>query len=294
MITGSGMLATALARRAEQRDIPYRAFPHSVLDVADRQAVNEAVFALRPDLIFHTAALTRVNYCEEFPQQAHATNAQGTAYICEAAEKVMARLVYFSTDYVFDGAKNQPYLESDVPGPLNAYGASKLAGEQPVLESYRGHVVRTSGVFGARGDGVPERNFWRALAAAFCQQHGEIALVDDQITALTAAEHLASILFILLQEGLPKTVHLVSAGAHSWYGWMKAVAAELMLDSARLKPVHSADYASGVNRPRFSVLGSEHRSVATLISMHPALPAAVQYMRRAISEALAAPPAFNS
>ncbi len=187
MITGSGMLAYALLEAAQAQDHTAHMIAHTVLDITDRHAVREAVRLLRPNLILHTAALTRVNYCEEHPADAQLVNGTSVRYIVEAAESVMADLVYFSTDYVFDGEQSWPYQEDSPPHPINAYGASKLSGEHAVADYFRGYIVRSSGIFGVRAGAVPERNFFRAITQQILQQHGPIPVVADQITAVTYA-----------------------------------------------------------------------------------------------------------
>jgi len=277
LITGTGMLGTALYAAAEDHGYSVQAISRAQLDLVNANAVRELILSTRPDLVLHTAALTRVNYCQQHPQEAQAINAVGTASLVAAAEKVMARVVYFSTDYVFDGAKRQPYVESDRPAPLNAYGASKRAGEYAPLDYFRGHVVRTSAVFGPRGNGVAERNFIRAIFSRLKADDDIISVVANQRTALTFAQHLANMVMALLADGLPKLCHLTSAGSNTWFEWAKLVAAELGLPAQRLRPVTAEEYDATTPRPAYSVLGSENPSISTLISMHPVLPALRAY-----------------
>lgn len=278
MITGSGMVASALARKAPEHGYSPEVCPSDRLDVTDRGAVQELAREIRPELILHTAALTRVNYCETNPGEAYAINRDGTANVAAAAADVRAELVYFSTDYVFDGKREQPWVESDRPAPLNVYGASKLAGEEAVQGWPGGHVVRTSGVFGPRADGKPERNFFRAIVEKLAGGQ-DVSVTASQRTAVTYAPHLAEMLFALLGERLPAVVHLASSGANSWYGWAVLAARELGIDESRIRPGGGDEASDAVCRPAMSVLATEHAAAARLVSCHPAEDGIAAYVR---------------
>jgi len=237
LIIGTGMLGTALLRAADSHGLTAQALSHSQLDISQPDQVAAAIQSLRPDLIFHCAALTKVSQCQREPQLAQQVNAQGTASVVEAAERAMARLIYFSTDYVFDGRKGAPYVETDTPAPLNAYGASKLAGEQAVRAYHRGHVIRTSGVFGPRADGVAERNFFRAILEQLGHGADVVPVVTGQRTAVTYAPHLASMVLSLRGETLPALCHLTSAGSDSWFDWARRLASAAGLDAQRITPL---------------------------------------------------------
>jgi dTDP-4-dehydrorhamnose reductase len=279
LITGSGMLASALCECAHDRGLTVHVFSREQLDVTDRQAVLAAVGHLRPSLILHTAALTRVHYCEEHPDEAQRVNAQGTEHVVEAAGQAMATLIYFSTDYVFDGRQNWPYQEDAPPNPLNAYGRSKLAGEQAVAEYFRGHIVRTSGVFGVRAGGKPERNFFRAVALQLLIPGLRFPVVADQQVAVTHAPHLAGMVFALLAAGLPRVVHLTSAGSDSWRGWACRAAIALGEPPERIIALNSADTGDATVRPAYSVLASGWSPARGAIAMHPAGPAVEAYVK---------------
>jgi dTDP-4-dehydrorhamnose reductase len=247
------------------------------LDITNPEQVSYLVGRYNPEILFHTAALTKVNYCEEHSEEAMLINKRGTANVAAAAQAAQAKLIYFSTDYVFQGSGEVPIEEGEAPVPLNVYGASKLAGEQSVAGYGQGHIVRTSGVFGQRTDGT-ERNFFRAILEKLTQSDDTIEVVDDQFTCITYAPHLASMLLELLPDRLPKLVHMTSRGADSWYGWARQVAAAAGLDPVRIVPVPT-DASSPVQRPRYSVLGSRYAEVAKLIGQHPATSGIADYVR---------------
>lgn len=277
------MVANALYDAAQSQAGPAVLLRRDQLDVTARDAVLQAVEQEQPGLIFHTSAMTRVNYCEEHPQAALLANGTGTRNVCDAAELVGAELVYFSTDYVFDGARHQPYLEDAPPNPLNVYGSSKLAGERAVAAYPRGHIVRTSGVFGRRADGKPERNFFRAIAHRLLTGTGSIPVVADQITAVTYAPHLAEMVFGLLRgAGLPAVVHLTSQGSASWAKWAAIAAAALGAGTHRLEATTAAEYGGPVSRPAYSVLGSQYAAVRKQVAHHKA-----QYAIKAYVSAIA-------
>jgi dTDP-4-dehydrorhamnose reductase len=279
LITGSGMLACALRQAALAQDHEVRMLPHAELEITDRGAVRDIVRQLRPNLILHAAALTRVNYCEEHPDEAQLVNGTSVRYIVEAAESVMADLVYFSTDYVFDGQQSWPYQEDSLPNPINAYGRSKLMGEHAVEGYFRGYIIRTSGIFGPREGPAPERNFFRAIAQQVLQQCDQIPVVEDQMAAVTHASHLATITLNLLREEMPRLIHLCCGGSMAWYGWAQTVAQVLGCGLERICPVKTQELGGPVRRPAYSVLGSMHLAGRSMQALHPARPAVEAYVR---------------
>jgi dTDP-4-dehydrorhamnose reductase len=276
------MLGSALANAATAYGEEVALLSHSDLDITSASQVLSVTAAVHPDLLLHAAALTRVNYCEDHPEEALLVNATGTAHVVRAAEEAGARMVYFSTDYVFPGSPvRRPILEDAKFRPLNAYGNSKLAGEEHVAGYSRGHIVRVSGVFGPRRNGL-ERNFFRAIFDKLHQTAGPIDVVNDQVTAVSYGPHIASMLFGLLRAGnLPQVVHLTSAGADSWFLWARKLALEAGFDVGRIIPVPTPE-GDPVRRPAYSVLGSGFEAVSREICHFPAtegIGAYVQYLR---------------
>jgi len=272
LITGSGMVATALLECAPE----FGFAPHLLLrrqaDITEQTAVARAIWEAKPAIVIHTAAETRVDYCESQSEEALKTNALGTVNVRNAAAEINAELVYISTDYVFSGEKSSPWLESDEPNPVNAYGVSKLAGEWAIQAYEFGRIVRTSGVFGRRGAGRPERNFFKSITGRLAADNQPVEVVDDQLTAVTYAPHLARMLLDLAGRPLPPVVHLTSAGQDTWCGWARRAAALLGHDPARIKPVSSAETAETgrARRPHYSVLGSAFAEIVELVGRYPA------------------------
>jgi dTDP-4-dehydrorhamnose reductase len=279
MITGAGQLGTALAHAAAAAGYTPRLYGHDALDVAELREVRLVVDALHPQLILHTAALTRVNYCEDHPYEALAVNRDGARHVAEAAARVGARLVYFSTDYVFSGDLGGAYAETDEPGPLNAYGRSKLAGEEAVRAYSRGHVVRTAGVFGPRPDGS-ERNFPKAILAQAHSGPGQLAVVADQYSCISYAPHLAQMVFSLLALGMPPLVHLTSLGADSWHGWALQVLKLTGHPGERVARLLAGDQYGGVARPADSTLVSRYDTARMIMERYPAATGLAEYLRQ--------------
>jgi dTDP-4-dehydrorhamnose reductase len=278
MITGAGMVGGALARASLNNGWEPLLLAREQLDVTDHAAVFDMVLQVKPEVIMHTASLTRVNYCQDHPEEAGAVNVEGTRNTLQAAERVGAQFIYFSTDYVFNGDTRQVLFESDTPKPINVYGATKLAGEALVRRYPKGHVIRTSGVFGKRGDGRDERNFFRAVHTQFLRSSRDIQVVADQFTAVTYAPHLAQMVFALLASKLPPVVHLSSQGRDSWFGWAKYAAECMGWDAGRFSPYSMAELGDHIPRPAYTVLSSQYREARALISLAPARMAIKEYM----------------
>jgi dTDP-4-dehydrorhamnose reductase len=218
----------------------------------------------RPDLVLHAAAWTNVDGAEEHRDEAFAVNAEGTRNVAALG----APVVYFSSDYVFDGGKREPYLESDEPNPLSAYGASKLAGERQVRE---GWIVRSSWLFGATG-----HNFVRTMLRLGTERD-ELAVVDDQRGSPTYVGHLAEATRELID--LPHgTWHVAADGDCTWADFAEEIFGEADL-TCEVRRISSAEYGAPAPRPRYSVLRSERDGVPTLPHWREGLRACVERLR---------------
>ena len=217
---------------------------HAELDVTRPIALG-----YRPDLVLHAAAWTDVDGAERDPAGAQAANVAGTRNVVALG----APVVYFSSDYVFDGLKREPYVESDEPRPLSAYGRSKRDGEREVRD---GWVVRTSWLFGWTG-----KNFVRTMLALGTERE-EVRVVDDQRGCPTYVGHLAAAVRDLVE--LPDaTWHVAAAGDCTWADLAEAVFEEAALD-CRVVRVTSAELGRPAERPSYSVLRSERASAPGL------------------------------
>jgi len=216
------------------------------LDVTDRGAVLEAVRSARPRAVVNTAAWTAVDDAESHPAAAHALNATAVGHLAEAAAEVGARFCTFSTDYVFDGTKPTPYVETDEPNPQSVYGRTKLAGEHAAGPDAL--VVRTSWVCGFRGANMVKTIL--RLAA----EHDRLAFVDDQRGHPTFADDLAVKALELLDTDLRGVVHVTNQGAVTWYEFAREVLTAAGQDPERVDPITTADLPRPAPRPANSVL----------------------------------------
>jgi dTDP-4-dehydrorhamnose reductase len=225
-----------------------KAFDRFGLDLADPPPLVAAVRALQPAVIVNAAAYTAVDKAEAEREQAFAVNARAPRVLAEEAKRIGALLVHYSTDYVFDGGKATPYVESDPPHPLNAYGESKLAGEQAIATSGCRHLVlRTSWVYGPRG-----RNFYLTMLR-LATERPELKVVDDQVGAPTSSLEIARATALLIGKGAEGLYHMSAAGETTWCGFARAI-----LEQAGMKtpvvPIRTEDYPAPARRPRNSRL----------------------------------------
>jgi dTDP-4-dehydrorhamnose reductase len=199
------------------------AFSHAGLDLADAAAIRSKLDEVRPDVIVNAAAYTAVDKAESEPELAHEVNAVAPALLAQEAARRGALLIHYSTDYVYDGAKAAPYVESDKTNPLGAYGRSKLAGEEGIRASGCDHLIfRTSWVYAARG-----ANFLRTILRLAAERE-ELRIVMDQIGAPTWARLIAEATALALRQALRErsggqfesgVFHLTAAGETSWHGF---------------------------------------------------------------------------
>ena len=255
----SGQVATALSRRFAALGRPVTVLGRAEVDLADPEAARQAVARHRPDIVFNAAAYTAVDRAETDAAAAFALNATGPAAAAAVAADIGAPFIHFSTDYVFDGSKGAPYVETDPTCPLGVYGASKLAGEQAVAAANPAHVIlRTAWVCSPGG-----ANFLRTMLR-LAGDRDEIGVVDDQRGQPTFADDLAEAALWIsdrLQASPPTDAwgvfHLAGAGDTTWCG----LAREIMAGSsarggpaARIRPITTADYPTPVRRPADSRL----------------------------------------
>ena len=249
LITGAGgQLGRALQEAFADEDLV--ALSHEDWDVSNppSDTVSQGTF----DLVLHTAAWTDVDGAEASPQEAAAVNIGGTAN----AAALGAPLVFFSTDYVFDGRKREPYVESDGPNPLSAYGRTKLGGEAAAGPG--AWIVRSSWLFGPTG-----HNFVRTMLRLGAERE-EVAVVDDQRGAPTYVAHLAAAVRELVDAGTqPGVWHLAAAGDCTWADFAEAIFEEVGLPT-RVKRITTAELARPASRPAYSVLRSERAGAPQL------------------------------
>lgn len=223
--------------------------PWERLDITDLRAVTEMLLRLQPDAVIHAAACTDVDGCERDPDFSYKMNALGTwnlAAICGAHH---ITLVYISTDFVFDGMKQEPYTEFDTVHPLSHYGASKLAGERFVAQLCRKQfIVRTSWLFGIHGKSFP------GVMIDLAKTRPELKVVVDQIGSPTYTVHLAHKLIELLGSPLYGLYHVTNSGHCSWYDLAVKTLELAGLTQTRMIPIPADQWPSPTRRPAYSVL----------------------------------------
>ena len=221
---------------------------HAQLDITDEEAVRIAIGSAKPDVVIHAAAWTAVDACDGDIEKAMLVNGAASKYVADAAHAVGARVVYISTDYVFDGSKPTPYNEDDVPNPQSAYGASKLAGEQAMSE--QDAIVRISWVCGFHGANMVKTIL--KLGATM----SELKFVDDQIGNPTFADDAAKAIVNIATSGLGGIWHVTNQGVVSWYEFAREVLLTAGMDAAKVKPIATSDLQPPrpAKRPANSVL----------------------------------------
>jgi dTDP-4-dehydrorhamnose reductase len=254
LVTGAaGMLGQDLVRAAEAGGHETGGLTHEDVDILDLGAIEGAVRASAPGVVVNCAAWTDVDGAEASPEQAHRANADGAGNVATAAARAGAWIVQISTDYVFDGNKRSPYVESDAPSPLSSYGSSKLAGEREVVARCPDMhtIVRTSWLFGT---GLCFPSTIVRLAA----ERDELTIVDDQVGCPTFTGHLADALLKLIDaHALPLgVVHMAAAGSCSWYEFAREVLASGGV-RCELRPGDTADLGRPARRPAYSVLATD-------------------------------------
>jgi dTDP-4-dehydrorhamnose reductase len=253
LVTGAGgMLGADVVRAAEHWNHEVVALTRQDLDVRDALEVIHVARRERPEAIVNCAAYTDVDGAEDHSAEAGDVNTNGARNVADAAADIDAAVIYPSTDYVFDGAKAEPYVESDDTRPLSVYGKSKLGGERATIDAAgRAFVVRTSWLFGVHGGNFVETML--RLAA----DHGEVLVVRDQFGCPTYTAHLADAIVRVASTDAYGTHHIAGAGACSWYEF----AAEIFRQSGvecRLMSCTTEEFARPAPRPPNSALGTEH------------------------------------
>jgi dTDP-4-dehydrorhamnose reductase len=295
LVTGAnGQLGTDLVKALKHHEVV--ALTHADVDITDFAAVKEASFKHRPDVIVNTASYVRVDDCETNQDLAYRVNALGARNMAVAAEELGAKLVHLSTDYVFGGEgerseslsglplkkgegesltispqlgpvaaswkgeKNErktPYTEFDTPVPLNAYGKSKLAGEEFVRHLCRRYfIVRASGLFGVAGSSGKGGNFVETILR-LAKERDKLTVVNDQVFSPTYTPDLAAKIVQLLETEMYGIYHITNSGACSWYDFATEI---LRLAGSRtpVLPITSAQYPQRAKRPAYSVLDHYH------------------------------------
>jgi dTDP-4-dehydrorhamnose reductase len=255
LVTGAGgQLGVELLRTAPP-GFQITGLKHSECDIADQAAVDTAFAQINPDVVVNAAAYNAVDDAEKNSKTAYAANATGPGNLARAAARAGARIIHVSTDYVFDGASNQPYKPNDATNPLNTYGKSKLAGEHEVLQSAADHlIIRTSWLFSAHG-----RNFLQIILSEM-KAGRTVRAINDQVSVPTACRGLAQVIWLCAPRGGPTGIaHWVDKGTATRYDQAVAIREmalerQIIASADPIKGVSISSFPSAAVRPRYSVM----------------------------------------
>ena len=251
----AGQLGVELVRELRVRQYEVKALDRAQVDITNPAAVENALAAVEAEVVFNAAAYNQVDVAEKEPQAAFQVNALAVRNLALACRQNDARLVHFSTDYVFDGTARHPYTEEDPTHPLGAYAVSKLAGElyaQAYLDTAL--VVRTSGVFGPGGLATARGNFVE-LMLRLAGSGNPIRVVEDHVASPTFAPLLASRTIDLVQRKASGVFHIGGGTPTSWFQFARAI-----VDAAQLQPMllatNEREYRTPARRPKYSALAN--------------------------------------
>jgi dTDP-4-dehydrorhamnose reductase len=270
LIGANGQLGSDLAPALSNAGHEVVGLRHADIEVTDPHSVEAALAAHQPAVVIDTAAYHKVDEVEQNPEKAFAVNAIAPWRLARACQSLDAALMFISTDYVFgaDHAHAVPYTEQDLPSPVNVYGASKAAGEMLVRGTWRKHyVVRTSGLYGARGASGKGGNFVE-LMLRLDREGKPIRVVNDQRLTPTSTKDLAKALVLLLESEKFGLYHVTQAGDCTWYEFAAKIF-EFQNRQPNLTPVSSSEFPTVAARPRFSVLAKLGMAKAGLPAMRP-------------------------
>ncbi|HEY3939284.1 MAG TPA: dTDP-4-dehydrorhamnose reductase [Bryobacteraceae bacterium] len=271
---GGGQLGVELCREFQKRRWLVQRFDRQSLDITDRTRVEAAVAQADAQAVVNAAAYNQVDIAEKEPLAAFQANALAVRNMAMACRQADALLVHYSTDYVFDGTKGAPYVETDPPHPLGAYAVSKLAGEL-YAQAYLSDplIIRTSGVFGPGGMFTPRGNFVE-LMLRMARANQPIRVVQDHVASPTYAPAMASRTADLVEKNIRGLFHMGGGRAISWYDYAKLIF-ELAGLTPSLQATDEREYRTAARRPKFSALSNSKLEAAGIEPM-PAFRDAVE------------------
>jgi len=262
LITGAkGQVGSELTRQAITRGHDVYGFGSKELDISNSEQVNQLFQKIHPDVVINAAAYTAVDQAETEKELAYAVNSLGSENLAKACKQFDIPLLHISTDYVYDGEKQKPYLETDIPNPTGVYGASKLEGDQKIENIWHKHIIlRVSWVFGEQGN-----NFVKTMLR-LAQQRDELSIVNDQYGAPTSAKAISSSLLDIMEStqfNQPQCpwglYNLQSDPGITWYGFAQEIFQQarqlgILGKTMTLLPIASSEFPTPVKRPANSKL----------------------------------------
>ena len=253
LVTGAnGQLGYDVVRELQKRGHDTIGVDIGEMDITDEESVRSVLTSAAPEAVIHCAAWTAVDAAEDNAEKVYAVNALGTRYIAQACRRLNAKMMYISTDYVFDGQGHIPYREDMLTAPQSVYGRTKLAGEEKVVRNCPGAmVIRTAWLYSSYG-----KNFVKTMLR-LAKERSEIGVVADQIGTPTYAHDLARAICAIAERGIvPGIYHFTNEGVCSWYDFTKTIfrLEGIDADDCRVRPLRTDEYPSAAARPHYSVL----------------------------------------
>ncbi|SHN11366.1 dTDP-4-dehydrorhamnose reductase [Halanaerobium congolense] len=252
LVTGAdGQLGYDVVKKLKKLNIEHIGVDKEDFDLTNEKETKEFILDYQPGVIVHCAAYTDVDQAEVEKELCYKVNVDGTRYVAEAAKELDAKMLYISTDYVFDGQGDEPFEVTDQPNPINYYGETKFQGEQKVQKSLDKYfIIRTSWVFGEHGD-----NFVKTMLR-LGKERDEILVIADQYGSPTYTEDLSELIFEMIKTEKYGLYHATNEGFCSWYEFAKEIFKVSDID-VNIKPVSSDDFQTKAERPKNSRLSKE-------------------------------------
>ncbi|WP_447979726.1 dTDP-4-dehydrorhamnose reductase [Candidatus Nitrospira bockiana] len=252
---------------------------HNEMDICETAKVRQGLEAVKPSVVINTAAFHKTDVCEQEYRRAFEVNGYAVGELARVCQAIGAKIVHFSTDYVFSGNSKRPLLETDATDPINAYGCSKRVGES-LIEAWTSRylIFRVSGLYGIAGSSGKGGNFVE-LMLKLARERKPIRVVDDQILTPTATSEVAATVWKLIDIDADGTYHCTNNGQCSWYEFAQEIFRLAKVD-ANLSPQTTQESGAKAKRPCFSVLQNKHLQEIGLDAMSDWRDALAQYMWR--------------
>jgi dTDP-4-dehydrorhamnose reductase len=264
VIGANGQLGRDVSSAFAEEGHSVTGLTHQDIEISSLASVREALGGLRPELVVNTSAFHHVEKCEADPAQAFAVNGIGARNLAQITEETGATLMHVSTDYVFDGQKNTPYTEDDVPAPLNVYGNTKFSGELFVRSMNSRHfVVRTSAIYGENPCRAKGGLNFVELMLKLSKERKELRVVDDEFVSPTRTAQIARQLAVLSRSSDYGLYHATAEGSCSWFEFAAAIF-ELTKTKIYLEPARPGEFPARVPRPKYSVLENQGLKIMSL------------------------------
>ena len=248
------------------------------IDIQEENTTFTKIESIQPQIVINVAAYTDVDGCESNEEKAFAVNAEGMRHVALGASKCGAKVVYMSTDYVFDGEKKEPYLEEDPPHPLNVYGRSKLKGEQYVQELVEDSlIVRSQWLYGKHG-----KNFVNTILRE-AREKRVVSIVDDQIGSPTYTVDLATAISTLIQRRAHGIFHVVNSDSCTWFAFGQAILKLSGMPEVKVIPISSKELGRPAARPLYSVLSTQKLKREISMTLRPWSQALREYIKSLMS-----------